>query len=889
MKKSSWNIRENQDWSGFRNQTLKAVKTLDTSSPNLLASSISASIISAMHAHIGLKSGRPKNKPRLLPPALVAEFRLLRSLEKRWKTLNAENANNVTEEVTRAEKEYLAQKGKTEGLLFLHRAAKKPSVLDKCRGSSTRARRNFWSFVAPKKKQNSEISAVVSSSSGVVHCNHDDIRNEVEKHLTTVFEGSSEKIVLEPGGAVDHNYSARRAMPDQTFLPDHPYSTTSSVKLPKVGDDKHLETDPNGWLNTDFTMSEVKDMIKNLKNNKAKGWDSIPNEALKNLPDEMIAMIALLFSKIKLSGTLPEGWNRGRITLVHKYGLRELLGNYRPITVIISLSGLYSRVLNERLTQVVETHNLLGEVQNGFRKERSGADNSFILNTILWKAKAMKSKAHLAFLDISKAYDSVNRSILWSKLSSMGFGGYFLSTLKSLYTDDCVDCMVNGLLTKPIYLRRGLRQGCSLSPMLFALYISDIGSMITTSSLGFRISNITVSGLLFADDIVLVARSSEGLKALLDKVKTGFDKLKLVMSHSKSQIISPDDIEWNLVDNITKEEKSLQQVSLYKYLGIWTYNSVYKTGVEKQKLCVRTAQKYKGSCIHVSRMGPDIVDIIHCTWLNVAVPAILNGCEFIPFCNTRIAEIDRIQSQVAKYALGLPISSPNFCAQTELGWKTFQHMLYERQLKFFFRVLFLDESRWVHQALLDHMSGSWSSPYLDYIRNVRTKLSIFTAPSEPVVWKRLTYQYFLSQTNNIIQGSHSVWLKPLEGLARMPHVCESKWSTTISEFRLSCEGLGNKQPRDGHTRKPFCPVCPDVQPNDGHHLLFHCSSLSALRAETGIASFITSCTLKNISSLEAYSLFITGYNSHRKQVSVADFFERAKCMNMMRELWLSKW
>ena len=108
-------------------------------------------------------------------------------------------------------------------------------------------------------------------------------------------------------------------------------------------------------------------MIMQLKNDKAKGWDMIPNEALKNLPDNMIAMIAVLFSKIKLSGTLPDGWNRGRITLVHKYGLRELLGNYRPITVIISLSGLYSRVLNERLTQVVEQHNLLGEVQNGFR------------------------------------------------------------------------------------------------------------------------------------------------------------------------------------------------------------------------------------------------------------------------------------------------------------------------------------------------------------------------------------------------------------------------------------------------------------------------------------------------------------------------------------------
>ena len=119
----------------------------------------------------------------------------------------------------------------------------------------------------------------------------------------------------------------------------------------------------------------IKLVINKLKNGKAKGWDSIPNEALKNLPEEMISMITLLFNKIKSSGVLPKNWNRGRITLVHKYGLRELLGNYRPITVIISLSGLYSKVLNERLVQVVEKHDLLGEVQNGFRKDAQREPN----------------------------------------------------------------------------------------------------------------------------------------------------------------------------------------------------------------------------------------------------------------------------------------------------------------------------------------------------------------------------------------------------------------------------------------------------------------------------------------------------------------------------------
>ena len=73
--------------------------------------------------------------------------------------------------------------------------------------------------------------------------------------------------------------------------------------------------------------------------------------------------------------------------------------------------------------------------------------------------------------------------------------------------------------------------------------------------------------------------------------KTRFDELKLLISHDKSQIISPDDIEWNLCNNITQVDQPLRQVALYKYLGTWTFNSMAKTGVEKQKQCVQTAKK----------------------------------------------------------------------------------------------------------------------------------------------------------------------------------------------------------------------------------------------------------------------------------------------------------
>ena len=95
---------------------------------------------------------------------------------------------------------------------------------------------------------------------------------------------------------------------------------------------------------------------------------------------------------------------------------------------------------------------------------------------------------------------------------------------------------------------------------------------------------------------------------------------------------------------------------------------------------------------------------------------------------TSILEIERTQNQVAKYALGVPLGTAGICAQLDLGLKPFRQVLYEHQLKFYIRVLNLENSRWVKQALLDHLSMQWQSPYIKYIHGIRTKLGIFELP-----------------------------------------------------------------------------------------------------------------------------------------------------------------
>ena len=114
---------------------------------------------------------------------------------------------------------------------------------------------------------------------------------------------------------------------------------------------------------------------------------------------------------------------------------------------------------------------------------------------------------------------------------------------------------------------------------------------------------------------------------------------------------------------------------------------------------------------------------------------------------------------------------------------------------------------------------------------MRSRLGVFSAPRS-MVWRRLTYEHFLNVANDALVDQQFV--RPLKKFVRLPYVCESEWSTVISEFKLESEGLGNKHPRNGRPRKPYCPVCPVKVENSGFHLLFCCSSLSKLRFETGI-------------------------------------------------------
>ena len=297
-----------------------------------------------------------------------------RQLEKEWKTAS----NNSLPNVKDLEDKFLDQKQRANEALFVHNNRDRERIMKDCSGSLTQAKQNFWNHVSSKMKQSSDITGVVDPVSGTLKCGKEEIAMEVEKHLCRLFDGGLEPF---PADVVQPVYS-------ESHLDEHSYCVEQNPRLLKLNSSGRLEEDP-------ALLSEVKKAAKLMKGGRAKGWDQIPIEFLMNSADVMLWAISVLFNKIKKSGVTHVGWNRGRVTIIFKKGLRELLGNYRRITVIISLCWLYSRVLISRLTEVVETHKLIGEDQNGFRRGRRMTDNNFILDSVLWKAKSLRKSVHL--------------------------------------------------------------------------------------------------------------------------------------------------------------------------------------------------------------------------------------------------------------------------------------------------------------------------------------------------------------------------------------------------------------------------------------------------------------------------------------------------------------
>ncbi|GJX44892.1 retrovirus-related pol polyprotein LINE-1 [Tanacetum coccineum] len=299
--------------------------------------------------------------------------------------------------------------------------------------------------------------------------------------------------------------------------------------------------------------------------NKAVGPDQIPIEAWRSLGDEGIFWLTSLFNKIFTSAKMPEEWRLSEVIPIFKNkGDAQVCSNYRGIKLLGHTMKLWERVIERRLRR--ETS--VSENQFGFMPGRSSVEAIHLIRSLMEKYRERQRDLHMAFLDLEKAYDSVPRELIWKTLVNKGTSRRYIKVIRDMYDGAKTRVRTSIGNTEFFPVDVGLHQGSAISPYLFALILDGLSRGIQED---------IPWCLIFADDIVLVAESAEGLNIKLENWREVLEDNDLRVSREKTEYLRCDfgdgEITHNEEVDIRIGDKILQPKESSRYLGSMLHKS----------------------------------------------------------------------------------------------------------------------------------------------------------------------------------------------------------------------------------------------------------------------------------------------------------------------------
>ncbi|XP_053533103.1 transposon TX1 uncharacterized 149 kDa protein isoform X1 [Ictalurus punctatus] len=283
--------------------------------------------------------------------------------------------------------------------------------------------------------------------------------------------------------------------------------------LPKLSE--HVASD----LDMELTLAELHEALQGMENGRAPGIDGLPVEFYKAFWTVIGQdVLEVLLGSVK-GGELPLSCRRAVLTLLPKKGDLTHLKNWRPVSLLCTDYKLLSKALASRLTKVMEQITHLD--QTYCVPGRSILDNIHLIRDILDVSRLLGLKTGLIFLDQEKAFDRVEHEYLWKVLETFGFNPGFIAMIKTLYSEIESVLKVNGGLCAPFRVYRGIRQGCSLSGMLYTLEFEPLLCKLRNQLSGFKISQSSASLCLsaYADDLVVMLGTQTDVTILIDVLK----------------------------------------------------------------------------------------------------------------------------------------------------------------------------------------------------------------------------------------------------------------------------------------------------------------------------------------------------------------------------------
>ena len=233
-------------------------------------------------------------------------------------------------------------------------------------------------------------------------------------------------------------------------------------------------------------------MIKSMKMSQSKGHDGISSEFIKLINTDISSSITVIINQSLTSGIFPDKLKIAKVTPIFKKGNKKLICNYRPISVLPVISKVFETVLQEQLTEYFTTNNLFAPQQYGFRKNSSTELAALeLIDRLLNQMNNHKIPTNF-YIDLSKAFDSLQHDILLEKLAHYGLTNKAIALLKRYLSNRKQYVQLSDVKSSVRPISVGVPQGSILGPLLFNIFINDI----VKSSTKFNF-------ILYADDTTL--------------------------------------------------------------------------------------------------------------------------------------------------------------------------------------------------------------------------------------------------------------------------------------------------------------------------------------------------------------------------------------------------
>ena len=223
----------------------------------------------------------------------------------------------------------------------------------------------------------------------------------------------------------------------------------------------------------EITTEETIRIIHKLKNKHSCCHDEISTALLKTVQHELAPSITLVINQSLKTGIFRDKLKIAKVIPVYKKGEDNVFDNYRPISLLPSISKIFETVIYEQLYEHIQVHNILTDSQYGFRKSHSTEYTAIELVDRIMRALDKKKIPFNIYIDLSKAFDMIDHQTLFTKLSYYGIQNLALNLLKNYLTNRKQYCGFKGTHSTLLPIRKGVPQGSILGPLLFSIYITD--------------------------------------------------------------------------------------------------------------------------------------------------------------------------------------------------------------------------------------------------------------------------------------------------------------------------------------------------------------------------------------------------------------------------------